>query len=214
MSVPEKTPEGLPVIPYRKAPLVFLLLVLCVLAITWPWAAHFTSEFASHWDPPFHTWKLWYVADAIMHGHILPPDGNTNMYYPNSCALYYEALHWPQAIFAAILLPILRNPVLVYHVTLVTFWALAGVFIWMLLLAMNVKKSAALFGAVLFTILPYRTSYYVEFNMQLCFGLPLFLFFLVRYFQRPTILYACGVAAALILQATSELYQAVFLLFS
>ena len=203
---------AIPLVPYRRAPWVWLLLVAAVLAITWPWAKSFSDAFLRHWDPPFHAWKLEFVARTILSGHLLPHDGNTNMYYPHSGALYFEALHWPQALVAAGLFLFTDNTVLVYHVVLVLFWALAGLCFWMLLLALGATRRAALLGALLFTILPYRISYMVEFNMQLCFGLPLFFFFMVRFFQRPSVRYACGMALAWWLQASSELYQAVFLL--
>ena len=204
---------AIPLVPYRQAPLVFLMLVTAILAITWPWVQTFSTAFLAHWVPPFHAWKLELVARSILAGHLLPQDGNTNMYYPHSGALYFEALHWPQALVAAAFFGLTHfSPVLVYHLVLVSFWALAGVCIWMLLLALGSTRRAALLGALLFTLMPYRISYMVEFNMQLCFGLPLFFFFMVRYFQRPSIRYACGMAIAWWLQATSELYQAIFLL--
>ncbi len=204
--------ESLPSVPYRHSPFVLLVLVFAILAITWPWVQSFSSAFFHHWDPPFHAWKLEFVSRAILSGHLLPPEGNTNMYYPHSGTLYYEALHWPQALVAAPLFLAGLSPVLVYHLVLVFFWALSGLCFWMLLLALGATRRAALLGALLFTIMPYRISYMVEFNMQLCFGLPLFFFFMVRFFQQPSIRYACGMAVAWWLQASSELYQAVFLL--
>ena len=203
--------DAIPMVPYRQAPLVLLLLAAAILAMTWPWVRTFSTAFLDHWDPPFHTWKLEFVARTILSGHLLPPDGDTNMYYPHSGTLYFEALHWPQALVAAVLFGLTNfNPVLVYHIVLVLFWALAGVCLWMLLLALGSTRRAALLGALLFTIMPYRISYMVEFNMQLCFGLPLFFFFMVRYFQRPSIRYPCGMAMAWWLQASIELYQAIF----
>ena len=203
----------MPLVPWRRAPWILLLLIAAILAITWPWAKHFPDDFLRHWDPPFHAWKLEYAARAILAGHLLPPDGNTNVYYPHSGTFYFEALHWPQALVAAPLFGLFHaSPVLVYHLVLVFFWALAGLCLWMLLLALGATRRAALMGALIFTILPYRISYMVEFNMQLCFGLPLFFFFMVRFFQHPSLRYACGMALAWWLQAVSELYQAVFLL--
>jgi len=202
----------LPRVPYRQAPLVLLLLAAAILAITWPWAANFATATYDHWDPPFHAWKLELVARSILAGHLLPPDGNTNVYYPHPGTLYFEALHWPQAVVAAALFGLTNfNSLLVYHLVLVFFWALSGLCFWMLLHALGATRGAAWLGAMIFVLMPYRISYAVEFNMQLCFGLPLFFFFMVRYFQRPSICYACGAALAWWLQASSELYQAVFL---
>jgi len=202
-----------PRVPWRWAlPLLALFAAAIVLA-TWPWAKTFSTGVIAHWDPPFHAWKLEFAARQILEGRLLPVDGNTNMYYPYSGAFYYEALHWPQAVFAAALFGLTgAAPVLVYHLTLVFFWALSGVCLWMLLRALGASGAASVFGALCFVLMPYRMSYCVEFNMQLCFAVPLFFFFFVRFFQRPGVGYACGVAVAWWLQATSELYQAVFLL--
>lgn len=203
----------IPSVPYRLAPLLFFALVGAILAVTWPWVKSFSSAVLLHWDPPFHAWKLELVARSILSGHLLPLDGNTNMYYPHPNVLYYEALHWPQALFAApFFLFQNANPVLIYHITLIAFWALSGVCLWMLLSSLGLTQRAAWLGAFIFVLMPYRTSYMVEFNMQLNFALPLFLFFVVRYFQRPGTAYACGIALAWFLQASSELYQAIFLL--
>ena len=202
-----------PVVPWRCAPLVFLLLIVSILAVTWPWAQTFSAQFLEHWDPPFHAWKLEMMAHSILAGHLLPPDGDTNMLYPQTATLYHEALQWPQALVAAPFFALPHaNPILIYHVVLLSFWALSGTCVWMLLLALNVARRAALLGALLFTLAPYNVSYKVEFQMLLNFGLPLFFFFVVRFVQRPSIRYACGMAFAWWLQAVGELYQAIFLL--
>lgn len=199
-------------VPYRWIPLLLIGFAAAILLLTWPWAKTFATGFIRHWDPPFHAWKLEYAAKQLLAGRLLPLDGNTNMYYPYSGAFYFEALHWPQAVVAAVLLGLTNaGPILVYHVVLIFFWALSGVCLWMLLRALGVSAVSAVLGALFFTLMPYRMSYQVEFNMQLCFAIPLFFFFFVRYFQRPCVGYACGMAVAWWLQATSELYQAVFL---
>lgn len=209
---PDSPSASLPRVPWRWFLPLLALLAGAIVLMTWPWAKTFASGVIAHWDPPFHAWKLEFAARQILEGRLLPVDGNTNMYYPHSGAFYYEALHWPQAVFAALLLLAGAEPVLVYHVTLVFFWALSGACFWALLRALGVSSAAAFVGALLFTLMPYRIVYRVEFNMQLCFAIPLFFFFFVRYFQRPCVFYACGAAVAWWLQATSELYQAVFLL--
>ena len=211
METPEPT---VPRIPWRLAAPLAALYVGAIALLTWPWLATASSRVLDHWDPPFHAWKLMYAARTLLAGHILPPGGNTNLYYPNSGAFFYEALHWPQAVFAAPLLAAGANPVLAYHITLVFFWALSGALFWAWLRALGARPLGAALGGLFFTVLPYRMSYVVEFNMQLVFGLPLFLLAMTRFFQRPGYRYALLAAVAWWLQATSELYQAVFLLFA
>lgn len=204
----------LPQVPWRKLPAVLLSYVVAIATLTWPWLRTFSTHVIDHWDPLFHGWKLRFAAVQILSGNILPPDGNTNMYYPHTGAFYYEALHWPQALFASLLEAAGVNPVATYHVTLVLFWALSGVLFWAFLRAMGLRGLSSFLGGLVFTVMPYRISYAPEFNMQLSFGLPLFLFFAVRFFQRPCAWYAVGAALAWWLQAVSELYQAIFVLFA
>ena len=205
--------DNLPCVPWRRAPLVLLMCAAAVALLSWPWLATASTRVLNHWDPPFHAWKLMFAARTLLAGHILPPDGNTNLYYPNSGAFFYEALHWPQAVFATPLLAAGVGPVLTYHATMVFFWALSGVFFWAWLRALGLRRPGAVLGGLFFTVLPYRMSYLVEFNMQLAFGLPLLLFAITRFFQRPGFRYALLAAVAWWFQATSELYQAVFFLF-
>ena len=220
---------------WLSALLLFALFAAAIVGITWPWAETFSSRVLDHWDPPFHAWKLEYAARQILAGRVLPPEGNTNMYYPYTGAFYYEALHWPQAVFAALLLACGAGPVLACHATLVAFWALSGVCFWMMLRALGLGGFAAAAGGMMFVLMPYRVSYMVEFNMQLNFGLPLFFYFLIRFFQSlgngggsgadtelgadgpdgsrvaKRCWLALGMALAWWLQAASELYQAVYL---
>lgn len=191
---------------------LFAVLTGLVIGVTWPWARTFSSGFVSHWDPPFHAWKLNLVAESILEGHVLPPDRNTNVFFPSSLTLYYEALHWPQAVVAAVLRLATDNLVLVYHLVLVGFWALAGVCFFALCRPFGLGVPGALLGAAIFTVLPYRTSYLLEFNMQLCAGLVFFLFFLVRFLREPTLSNALGAALSFWFQAVSELYQALIAL--
>ena len=211
METPQST---VPRIPWRLAPLLTALYAGAIALLTWPWLATASTRVLDHWDPPFHAWKLMFAARTLLSGHILPPGGNTNLYYPNTGAFFYEALHWPQAVFAAPLLAAGASPVLTYHITLVFFWALSGALFWAWLRALGARPLGAVLGGLFFTVLPYRMSYAVEFNMQLVFGLPLFLLAMTRFFQRPGYRYALLAAVAWWLQATSELYQAVFLLFA
>jgi len=198
--------------------LLFFVFFAAIVAVTWPWAATWATHVLDHWDPPFHAWKLEYAARQLLAGRILPADGNTNMYYPYSGAFYFEALHWPQAVFAAPLLACGMGPVLTYHITLVSFWALSGVCFWMMLRALGFRNFTAAVGGLLFVLIPYRISYMEEFNMQLNFALPLFFCFFIRFFERGQnekrkYFYAIGMGLAWWLQAVSELYQAIYLLF-
>lgn len=193
---------------------LYLGLVLLVWLMNWPWPLHFGSGLTRHWDPPFHAWKLRYVAEQIQQGHVLPPDGNSNCFFPSSRTLYYEALHWPQALVAAGLMGFTDNPILQYHLVMLLFWAFSGVCFYGLLRELAARRATAALGAVLFCVMPYRVSYFVEFNMQLVSGVVLFLLFGVRFFRRPGFWPGLGLGLAFWFQAASELYQAIILVFT
>lgn len=201
----------------RMAPYaaVFACAGLLILALTWPWCLHWQDEFLKHWDPPFHAWKLEFMARRILAGDLFIRSGNTNLLYPHAGALYFEALQWPQAIFAAVLLGVFHlSPTLTYHLTLVVFWALSAPCMLFLLRQLHCRKETAFFGAIVCCILPYRMSYMVEFQMELSFAIPLVYAFLVRFFQQLKRRDAVLLALSWWLLAVSELYEAVFILFT
>lgn len=187
---------------------LFLGLCLLLLFANWPWPRHFATGFARHWDPPFHAWKLVLAARAVQAGHLLPPGGNSNCFFPSSFTFFYEALHWPQAAFAAAILRFTDNPILAYHATLLAFWAFSGVCFFWLLRELRLERPTAVLGAVVFCVLPYRMFYFVEFNMQLCAGLVLSLLTGLRFFTKRGFWNGVAFGLAFWFQASSELYQA------
>lgn len=182
-----------------------------ILAMTWPWAMHFRGEFLAHWDPPFHAWKLELMARRILSGDIFLGSADTNMLYPHSGALYFEALQWPMALFAAPLFAFTRLPSeTIYHVTLVFFWALSAPCMLYLLRTLGCGVTAALAGSLVFCIIPHRMSYMVEFQMEMIFAMPLFFAYLIRFFRGGGVADAMLAAISWCLLAVSEFYEAVF----
>ena len=159
----------------------FVMAVVLILAITCPWFLHFQGEFLDHWDPPFHAWKLEFIAKRILAGDWFVQTTNTNMLYPYSGTFYYEALQWPPALFAAALFKFTTMPSeLIYHVTLIVFWALSAPCMYYLLRQLNCNIIPSIIGALIFCILPHRISYMVEFQMEMIFVMPLFFAFVFR----------------------------------
>lgn len=191
---------------------VYAALIILILLAVPGWARHFTTGLPDHWDPCLHAWKLLWNAESICSGRLLP-DYNANIFYPHAYTLCFDDLFWIPSLLAALIHLIAANPVLTYNAVSLAFWALSGLLMYWLLRDLELGRTAAFFGAASFCLLPYRTSYYLEFNMQLCFGIPLLLLFLVRYSTKPTLGSALGLAAAFWMQAVSALYYAVIMLF-
>ena len=188
------------------------LSLVLILAMTWPWAAHFCGSFIDHWDPPFHAWKLEFMARRILAGDLFIHAHNTNMLYPHTGALYFEAIQWPQALFAAPFFALTSLPSeCIYHITLLFFWTLTAPAVYFLLRTLRCSRLASFLFAVAACILPHRLSYMVEFQMESICAIPLFYAFFIRFFRRPAIAPALGAVFAWWFQAVTELYQAVFL---
>lgn len=189
----------------------FLISIVLILAITWPWVLHFDGEFLKHWDPPFHAWKLEFIARRIIAGDWFVRSTNTNMLYPFTGTLYYEALQWPPAVFAATLFAFTPlSSELIYHITLVVFWAFSAPCMYYLLRQLECRIAPAVVGAIIFCILPHRISYMVEFQMEMIFAMPLFFAFVLRYLKNFKIVDGLLSAFFWWLFAVSELYQAIF----
>ena len=191
--------------------LLFFAAAAAVLALTWPWVLHWRGEFFAHWDPPFHAWKLEFMARRILAGDVFLSSGDSNVFHPYSGTLYYEALQYPPALFAAVLFGLTPMPSeLVYHVTLLVFWALSAPCMYFLLRTLACSRPAATFGSMAFCILPWRVSFAAEFQMQLVFAMPLVFAFLVRFLRDGRAADAVLCALSWWLLAVSELYEAAF----
>ncbi len=191
----------------------FLLLIsslsILILLAVWPWPLYFFHGFARHWDPPLHIWKLSWNIKHILSGKILLPAFNANSFYPHAYTLCFHDLYWIPSWFASIVYKIYPNKIFTYNTTFLAMWVFSGLCMYLLLRELNLSKTASFFGAAAFCLAPYRTSYYMEFNMQLCFGVPLIFLFLLRFIKSPSWINSLGFALSFWAQAVSALYYAV-----
>jgi len=190
--------------------LVFVLACTLALLATVPgWAGHMGSGLPDHWDPPLHAWKLLWNGRHILDGRFFWPPCQANAFYPHADTLCFDDLFWPQSFVAAGVLAMGLGPLFAYNLTLLFMWVLSGTGCFLLLRSLGCGALAAGTGGLLFTLLPYKLSYYLEFNMQLDFGLVFVVYFLWRLYRRPSWSAALGLAAAFWFQAISALYYAV-----
>lgn len=199
---------------YIAAGLYIAALVL-ITAITWPWVLHFDGELLYHWDPPFHAWKLEFMARRILAGDPLFFNRETTLLYPNTGTLYFEALQYPAALFGALLFATTNfSSECIYHLTMLAFWGLSAPFMFLFLRSLKLSTIAAASSALAFCILPYRISYINEFQMQFAFVTPIVFAAILNFMRNPTFLRGVLVSAALWFYAITELNQAVFILFT
>ena len=192
---------------------LLVLLAACVLItiVTWPWATVLGSAVSTHWDVGLHAWKLNWNAQNILDGHVLFPVYHANFYYPQAYTLALDDLFWIPSYFAAVILGLSHNAILTYNLTFLFSWALSAVFVYLLLRELALGRTSALLGALAFDLLPYLASYYIEFNGELCYGIPLVMWLLLRFFKKPGIGIAIALAVGFWVQAVSALYYATIL---
>ena len=200
--------------PLAAPAALFAAAAALVVAVTWPLALHADGGLIRHWDPPFHAWKLEFMARRILAGDPFFLNRETTLLYPHAGTLYFEALQWPASLLGALFFAATDwSPELVYHVVLLAMWSLSAPCAFLFLRALGVRPAAAAAASLAFCVLPYRVSYVNELQMQFAFGTPLVLLALHRFFERPGALRGAAVSLALWFYAVTELNQAVFCVF-
>lgn len=104
--------------------------------------------------------------------------------------------------------PLQGTPILAYNLTLLGFWALSGWAMYAVAFWLTRHRRAALIASLIFTLSPYRTDYYLEFQMQLAFGIPFAVYFVVRFLEEQMLRYLAGLLVVLWFQAAAVWYYA------
>ncbi len=188
---------------------VFALFVALVALYTWPLILDPAHLLPDHHDPRIFSWIMLTIFRnllthpwALFHG---------NAFYPMGNSLTYSEPLLPPALVAGPLFALTGNPILAYNLTLLGFWALSGWAMYAVTWWLTRSRPAALIAALIFTLSPYRTDYYLEFQMQLAFGIPLAVYFLVRFLEGQRLRHLVGLLAVFWLQALAVWYYAVIL---
>jgi hypothetical protein len=101
--------------------------------------------------------------------------------------------------------------VLQYNLTLLLWWALSGWATYVLAFALWRSHVGATIAAVAFMVSPFRTDFYVEFQMQLAFPIPLALLALLRFLETQRTRYLAATLALLWVEALASMYYAIIL---
>lgn len=132
-----------------------------------------------------------------------------NAFYPVGLSLTFSEPLFTPALVAGPVHAMTGNPVLAYNVTLILFWALSGWAMYAVAIRLTRDRTAALMAATIFTLCPYRTDMYLEFNMEMTFGIPLAVYALVRFLESQRGRYLAVFGLVFWLQAILVLYYAV-----
>jgi hypothetical protein len=193
----------------RAHPAILVLLVAVVVIYSWPLVTDLPHLFPNNPDARVLTWAmLTAFRNLVTQPYALLQGG---AFYPVGLSLTFSEPLFAPALMAGPLNAITGNPVLAYNLTLILFWALSGWAMYAVAVRLTRDQTAALFAALIFTLCPYRTEMYVEFNMEMTFGIPLAIYALVRFLESQRARHLVLFAVAFWLQAISVLYYAVIL---
>jgi hypothetical protein len=189
--------------------ILFALLAVVILYGVKSWRTYFFIGLADHWDPRLMgEWMAW-NANNIIHGHFLVPRYSANFFYPHSYSLAFSELLWPESFFYALFYALSSNPFFTFNATMLFFWALSGILLFVLLRTLGVPVAVSALGSAVYCLMPYRMPYYVEFNMVLIFIFPLMLLVLIRWLKKPTYANALWFCGGYFVAATSCLYYTI-----
>ena len=194
----------------RRAHLgVFVLLLGGVILYTWPLVTDLPHLYPDNPDARVLTWAMVTAfRNLVTQPHALMQG---NAFYPVGLSLTFSEPLFTPALVAGPIHALTGNPVLAYNVTLILFWALSGWAMYAVAIRLTRDRAAALMAAAIFTLCPYRTDMYLEFNMEMTFGIPLAVYALVRFLESQRARYLAVFGLVFWLQAISVLYYAVIL---
>jgi hypothetical protein len=176
------TPAGGPPRLSWRAHLGVGLLFLALVALyTWPLITDLAHLWPDNHDPRLFTWVMLTIfrnlltqPTALFHG---------NAFYPIGSSLTFAEPLLTPALVAGPLAALTGNAVLAYNLTLLLFWALSGWAMYAVAFRLTGDHVAALVAGMVFTLCPYRTELYLEFQMQIAFGIPLAIYTFVRFLE-------------------------------
>ena len=160
-------------------------------------------------DPRLYAWvmptifrNLFTQPALLFHGNAFYPMGNS--------LTFAESLLTPSLIGGPLYF-LSGNPILAYNLTLLLVWALSGWAMYAVTFWVTEDHVAAFVAAAIFALCPVRTDYYVEFQIETMFGIPLAIYALVRFFEERRLRHLAAFLAVFWVQAVAVQYYAVIL---
>ncbi len=163
-----------------------------------------------HKDPMMYGWtmvsntrRLLSTPLAVFHGNTFYPHGNV--------VAHTDLLLTPTLFPAGPLYLLTGNPVLQYNLTLLLWWALSGWAMYVLAFTLLRSHVGAAIAGVVFSVCPFRTDFYLEFQMQLAFPIPLALLGWLRFLETRRPRYLVATLALVWVEALASMYYAIIL---
>jgi Interleukin-like EMT inducer len=193
---------------WRLALLAYPSYVAGVAVATWPLARRLSSAWPDHHDPALFTWVMASWVDRLLQAPSAVFDGNA--FYPHSKSLAYGEILLVPALLG---FPgfIAGQPVLTYNLLVLLLWPVNGVAMAWVAYELTGSRGAAWLAGAIFSLSPYFTEYYLEFNMLPAAAVPVAMLAWVRWLERQDPRWLAVALAALVVQGLTSWYYTIIL---
>jgi hypothetical protein len=193
----------------REALRAALVFVVLTVVMTWPQARDVRTHVAAHFDSYFSLWRLAWIAHQLPTAPTELFEGN--IFYPQRLTL---ALSDPILLPGLIAAPLLwagASAVVTYNLLILGSFVLSGLAAWLLARHITGSDAAGYLAGIIFAFAPYRFEHL--FHLEILWGvwIPIAFLLLHRATERGTVEDGVRTGLAVIGQALSCLYYAVYL---
>ena len=191
----------------RELVVASVVLLAATLVVTWPLAAHLTDRLTGSWDSFFGAWRLAWIADSAVSREL--HFFNAPIFYPEPRALAFsDAILIPGLVFAP-LRYLGLSPLTAYNIALVAAFVSSGLALYALARRLGVRWEAAIVGAVIYSLAPYRLDHLDHLEMQMAMWMPIGLLLWHSASERASVAAAAGAALSVALQWLSCIYYGI-----
>jgi hypothetical protein len=197
----------------RRLALVFALFLALSVAATWPLAGHATQFVIGHAPrestPPLNTWAMAVVLRNLLHQPLHLFDGNA--FYPYARSLAFSEHLFVPALLAAPWVLVTGNWALAYNAVTFLTLSMAGLGMYLLARELTGHPVASLAAGALYAFHTWNMNELVRLQIVSNQYFPFVLLGLLRFFAAPRRATAVLTALALVAQALSCMYWALYL---
>lgn len=191
-----------------------LLAVCCAYSVaavtlTWPIAANLGSAITSPLDPLDSVWRVAWGQRQLLHApsNLFEAPG----FYPFRRTYLFDELLLGAAIVALPIRLLTSNPVTVYNVAVLSSFVLSAVAMFALARRLGTGRTAAFAAGLFYSFAPLRMAHIFHLGLLSGQYFPLVILLLARLFSAPSWRDALLLAIAMVLQALSAQYYAIYL---
>lgn len=188
------------------------LVTLLTAFVTWPQVIRLGTHVATHQDPLLSTWRLAWIAHALRTdpGHLF----DANIFYPEPRTLAYSDATLLEGALAAPLFWAHIRPIAIYNLFLLAGFVSSGVGLFVLARYLTGSARAALVGAAVFTMAPYRIEHFMHLELQWAVWMPLTFWAVHRAVAEGSWRFGALSGVLIACQLMSSVYYGVFLAMS